>query len=76
MSIEEMEKAYKTFNDSKVNTLGHRWGIEDFMEHCINLHKDHIEKIAKLENMLRELIKSDDKQLINNEGDYVYEPNE
>ena len=40
MNIKKMKKAYKEFNESKVNTLGYRWGIEDFMENTIDVLKD------------------------------------
>jgi hypothetical protein len=75
--IEGMEKAINQLNDNMfTDAILESLSIKNFMQADLNQHKDHIEKIAKLENMLRELIKSDDKQLINNEGDYVYEPNE
>ncbi len=64
MNIEEMGKAYKLFNESKVNTLGHRFGIEDFMENTINELKDIknkqndcIDKIAGIERQLTEFFK-------------------
>jgi hypothetical protein len=76
--IEMMEIYYKSYvNQKDPEPLGFRDSmIENFMIANIDLHKDHIEKIAKLEKMLSERIKSDDEELINNEGDYVYEPNE
>jgi hypothetical protein len=87
MSIEEMEKQVDILikeieilideaspeNSYDFVTLK---AIKDFMRMSIDQHKDHIEKIAELEKMLSERIKSDDEELINNEGDYVYEPNE
>jgi len=59
-NIEEMEKAYKMFNESKINTMGRKWGVEDFMENCINELKDLHDSIARLEKTIsEELIKND-----------------
>jgi len=47
--------------------------IKDFMRMSIDLHKDHIEKIARLEKMLSTLIKKEDRELLD---ESYYEPNE
>lgn len=38
--------------------------LRDFMHMSIDLHKDHLDKIAQLEQQISELIKKDDQQIL------------
>lgn len=59
MNIEEIEKAYTSFKNAKFNTFGFKFSLENFMEASINLHKDHIDRIAELEKMLGECLEKE-----------------
>lgn len=64
MSIEEMEGIRNSyfeistpFREESRDCL-----IIYFMDFCINQHKDHIDKIARLEKQLAELIKQNENE--------------
>jgi len=74
-NIEEMEKIFNELISSYGNKSYFRNRITDFMSYCIDQHKDHLDKIVQLEQQIAELIKTNDKELLNENGDYPYEPN-
>jgi hypothetical protein len=84
MSIENLERMKNAFSraeyiypeDTKIkNPVFSDVAIEHFMTNSINLHKDHIEKIAEMEKQIAQLSKRDDKEFLKGE-EYHYEPNE
>ncbi|MFW5887708.1 MAG: hypothetical protein ACOCUH_02810 [Bacteriovoracia bacterium] len=64
-NIEEMEQIVRLIEPEVGVHSDYSDAEIDFMRLVILELKDHIEKIAKLENMLRTLMKKDDKEGIN-----------